>query len=368
MYYYYQNMSKLKQALSTKDEQLPQKTKTSSTEFMFFIVINVLLVGISTWQTFIGYKADVAGNIIIAITIAIASGVLFLAMNFEIRNRRLAGKSHLLLIVMYLIPLAISFPGNFNAFYSNQTEAGFLKDETNNYHKQLTQTNKEAVEAINGSANLVEFELNFNSRMDALDIEFHKAPSGWGSMAQQRWVELLTFLNENGANLKTSVLGQTNNDKLRFDRAKTAANKEKDNIINSRRSKTSTPLTNIKNWYSPIDQKMDSIRQQPTQSYSSILLDDIVNAENNIRAEAASILGRNDIFSTTPLTISREDDTGKIKHTMEKVFNWEEPSAIIFSLFFSLIIDLAALVYILVFIPYQSQQGKGRISNGAQRI
>lgn len=361
-------MSKIKKASSAQDEHQTQKTKTSSTEFMFFIVINVLLVGISTWQTFIGYKADVAGNIIIAATIAIASGVLFLAMNFEIRNRRLAGKPHLLLIVMYLIPLAISFPGNFNAFYSNQTEESFLKDEVNTYLNQLANTKKEAVQAINNSAELDEFERNFKSRMQALDIEFHKAPSGWGRMAQQRWEELLKFLNENGANVKTSVLGETKNDKSRFDRAIVAANEGKNNIISSRKAKISDPLTNIENWYSPVVQRVDSIRELTTPIYSSFLLDDMVNAENNIRTETTAFLGHTDVFSASPLKKSREDDTGKIKHTLEKVFKGEERSAMAFSLFFSLIIDLAALVYILVFIPYQRQQGKGRISKGAQRI
>jgi hypothetical protein len=83
------------------------------------------------------------------------------------------------------------------------------------------------------------------------------------------------------------------------------------------------------------------------------MLDDMVTAENTIRSETESFFDRTDIFSHEKLKPSNENEIGTIKHSFNSAFvKWESATATVFSLFLSLIIDFAALLYILVFIEY----------------
>src|SRR5690554_463806 len=167
-------MTRIKEAKNLEHNQnTSNSSNTYTTEFLFFIAINILAVGVSTYQTYIGYKADVAGNILIALAIALMSGILFLAMNFGIRKRRLEGKRHLWQIIMYIIPLGISFFGNFNAFYANQTGKDFLRHEIRQYQSQLTQTHDEAVQVVTSSVDVGSFQMSFNSALSQLETEFN---------------------------------------------------------------------------------------------------------------------------------------------------------------------------------------------------
>lgn len=354
-----------KKNLTTEDA-----SKGSSTDLLFFIAINVLAVGVSTWQTFVGYKADVAGNLMIALAIALMSGILFLAMNFEIRKRRLNGQKHILLVVMYLIPLGISFFGNFNAFYANQTGKDFLKNEIIAYKAQMNNTQNEAIQALQNKIDINSFEKNYLSYLGKLETEYNKPPSGWGSVAQQRWVELVEFLNAEGGHIKPSVIEGTRGS-IRYNRALSFASNEKENIIQSKNNAIKQSLIAIEGKFKPVNHRIDSLINLNTPVYTSAMLDDLVEAENYIRSQASSFLGDDSYFSNTALKPSEESGIGTIKHTLAKAFiEREEPSATAFSLFFSLIIDLAALLYILVFIPFnrtRTAKAQGRIS-GPQRI
>lgn len=77
------------------------KNKNSSTiELMFFIALNALVIPFSAYQTYIGYEKDVAGHQILAIVVALISAVLFAAMNFGIREKRLKGQRHFLMVIV----------------------------------------------------------------------------------------------------------------------------------------------------------------------------------------------------------------------------------------------------------------------------
>lgn len=347
---------------NTSIENTNDTNSKSSMEFLLFIAINVLLVGISTWQTFVGYKADVAGNILIAAAIALASGFMFFALNFGIRERMMKGENYNNMLLMYIIPLGISFFGNFNAFYSNQTESIFLKEETRAYRTQLTGTYDEASQAIEKYADLNTFERNYASHLEKLKIEFNNPPKGWGREAEKRWVELIDFLNEEGGSLSANVLGQTK-DQVRYDRALANADRESKNISRSRSGNVNPIVDYIFDKYEPVNDKIESLTTGSNPDFDASLLDDIVEAENAIRTKVASFLNKpeEEVFSTEKLTPNSVNEAGTIQHTLKKAFiEWEIPSATLFSLFFSLIIDLAALLYIIVFY----KKPKNKITTG----
>ena len=360
-------MARLKKAKDENNDSVneSQNKNLFSTENLLFIGINVLLVGISTWQTFVGYEADVAGNKVIAFTIALAAGLMFIALNFGIRDRRIKGEKHGLLILMYIIPFGMSFFANFNAFYTNQTKKDFTKNAVREYLTQLDQTKDEAINAIDNSVDINSFEREYNSKLEQLKIEYNKPPAGWGSEAESKWKDLANFFNNEGGSLSSTVLGNTSGS-TRYNRALDNADAEKDNIINSRQDKIKSVKESIENKYLPVYTKIDSLMNMPQPVYNSGMLDDLVDAENYIRTQASAFLNNQDIFSTQALKPHSVAESGTIKHSLQKAFiDKENPTATVFSLFFCLIIDLAALLYVLVFYKYKgSSKNKNKSSQG----
>jgi|SRR5690625_4001086 len=329
-----------------------------TTEAIFFIAINVILVGISTYQTYVGYQADVAGNLLIAVAIAAVSGLLFLALNFEIRKRRKNGEKHSLLILMYTIPFGIAFFGNFNAFYANQTEDVELRNEIRTYRTQLTGTKDEALQIIGNSVDINNFTKSYNSHIDKLRIEFNQPPQGWGRNAQDRWEELCQFLNKEGGEIHPFII-EGSRQQVRYDRAIANAERQYENIINARQESIAGPTDNVNEIYQKMIEEIDKNVNHHPPIYTSDMLDKMVEAENSIRSRVSSFVDQDQskIFSTAGLKLSSASEIGTIKHTIYKAFvEKKEPSATFFALFFSLIIDLAALLYVLVFIPYQREK------------
>jgi hypothetical protein len=347
------------------------KTKTDYAELLFFIALNVLVVPFSAYQTFVGYERDVAdGKFIIAAVVALISGVLFAAMNFGIRKDRLEGKRHLLKVFMYIVPIGLSFPGNFNAFYSNQMKDSLLRTEINSYRLVLTSTKDIATDELNKSIGLYELQLNFDSKRDALKTEYQNKPTGWGKNCNSIWVNLCSFLKSEGGTVDATMVAGIVDGNQKITKAIAFAENDLKTIISNRQNKINPTLNAINTTYSECDNYIDSLLNLSTPVYTSAMLDKIVTAENLIRSKAGSFLNRTDLFPHEALKSSNENELGTIKHSFNSAFvKKENPTATAFSLFLSLIIDFAALLYILVFIPFNTGKKKGRIETaGPNRI
>lgn len=345
------------------------KNKNSSAiEWMFFIALNALVIPFSAYQTFVGYEKDVAGHQILALVVALISAVLFAAMNFRIREKRLKGQRHFLMVIMYIIPLGLSFFGNFNAFYCNQMNETLLRSEVNAYKHQLTTTRDEAVSAIKNSSGIPHIEAEFPKRWEALRTEFSEAAAaGWGPKSEEKWMDLVDFLNAEGGIISVNDKG-SNKSKF-FENAETFSKNTLNTILNARQNLIDPELKYIIDKFDPVEKNIDSLTRLSRPKYNSRMLDDMVQAENEIRSRTESFLGRNDIFTNDPLEPSPQNNICTIKHTLESaVIKYENPSATWFSLFLSLIIDLAALLYIMVFIQYKSGTRNGRVNSGPQSI
>ncbi|MGO2358198.1 MAG: hypothetical protein ACTH6S_11715 [Mesonia sp.] len=361
-------------SVKLKSKSSPTKSRSSrsiSIEFLFFIALNVLVVPFSTYQTFVGYQKDVAGNWFLALIVALISGVLFLAMNFGIRESRLKNEKHSLKIFMYLIPLGLSFFGNFNAFYSNQMKSSLLRQEVSIYKFNLTQTRDIAVQEIESTINLNAFKKEYDAKWTDLKTEFYDAkPPSWGPKAQAKWVALCVFLQKEGGAIKVRDQGKSKNNYL--PNAEVFSENTFNSLLESKKNIIKQPLDYIDSKYQPVISEIDSLSNLSKPVYNSVLLDKMVEAENQIRSKAESFLKEENIFDYPKLMPSSENEIGTIKHTINSAFvKRENISATVFSLFLSLIIDLAALLYIIVFIPFQSgKNGRGgRLSsNGPNRI
>lgn len=345
------------------------KNKNSSTiELMFFIALNALVIPFSAYQTFVGYEKDVAGHQILAMVVALISAVLFAAMNFGIREKRLKGQRHFLMVIMYIIPLGLSFFGNFNAFYSNQMKDSLLQSEISSYKLQLTTTRDEAVAALENSSGIAALQTNYDLLWNDLSTEYKDAlPPDWGPKSEEKWRDLVAFLSAEGGIISTSDKGSFKPNFFR--NAETFSKNTLNTIIKTKQDHIDPELKYINDKFTPVIANIDSLTGLSRPRYESRMLDNMVQAENEIRSRTASFIGTDEIFSNTPLKPSGENEIGTIKHTIDSAFNKKEnPSATWFSLFLSLIIDLAALLYIMVFIPYKISTRKGRVNSGPQSI
>lgn len=99
----------------------PERDKSDKlSAWLIFIALNLIALPFSAYQTFKGYEHDM--GLIIAGAIAALTTVFFIAINYEIARRRRTGRSIAILFLLYILPLAFSFPGNFGAFYSQFTD------------------------------------------------------------------------------------------------------------------------------------------------------------------------------------------------------------------------------------------------------
>jgi hypothetical protein len=342
-----------------------------TTEFLFFIALNVIAVPLSVWQTYLGYSKDVAESPIVAFAIAALTGILFAAMNFEIRRRILEGRSYILQLVFYSVPLLFSFFGNFNAFYSAMMRHQLYDHEIANYENVLTHTKTSAIRTLDSLSGIQEIEGTIRARLKSLKSEYDGdgGKQGWQTQCQYKWMDLRVFLESKdplGSKMTDFNSGITESqkmvsaEKLSWEYFENAIKKNMELKYRSDKLFADTTAGNILN-------EIEQARKANTlNTDGKNLLDRLVRANNmigeNTRSKAA-------MFAYTQLVPSEQTEIGTIKHAINSAFvKWDSPSATLFALGISLVIDLAALVYIMVFIPFGGVAGKSRIASGPKPI
>ena len=360
----------LKETTSKKN-----KSKTSSIELLFFIALNLLAIPISTYQTYQGYGLDVVEKEWIAFVIALFSGLLFLAMNWGIRARRLEGKSHHWQALLYIIPLAISFFGNFNAFYSSQVRNQLFDQEVTDYERVLRETKTNAIAALDSSMGIVPLVAKHDQLMQNLESEAKGVLgfSGWRTRAEAEWQKVRNNLSKaDKSGTPVPDLDPRMSESQKLGAAKRAAQDVISRIVNTRQSQIA-PVKSFVNATS--DSALAEIKRvkiaKGLNARGRVLLDEIIEANNSIGSKTDAYLRKNagTDFNYDRLETSDENQLGTIKHTISSAFvKWDNPTATWFSLFISLIIDLAALFYILLFVPYDKKRGRARINNGPVSI
>jgi hypothetical protein len=345
-----------------------KKTDSMQAEYLIFIALNVFMVPYSFYQTLMGYK--ISFDTLTAIALATISALLFLAMNFGIRSSRILGERHLLKVVMYLIPLAISWTGNFNAFYSSQTKSFMLRDEVTSYKTSLDQTYKIAKKKIKELHSTTEFEEKYSGELTRFTDDYEKF-GGWGDNCFKYWVSLCKLIKKEGGTIDINRISKEPKDK-KFDMALRLLEGQKVIIINSQEKQFTDDFSKIAIVFNDKEIiKIDSLNKKDV--FEKNMFEPIVKVENEIRNITVPIIKKSekDLFESKKLELPSVIEIGKIKHSLNSAFvKFENPSATFISASLALIIDFAALIYILVFIPYYKERkpkGTGRINSAGPR-
>lgn len=352
-------------------ENTPNNTsapeKKDFSELAFFIAINLLVLPFSAYQTYIGY--NVFTGPIGAVAIAAISTILFAAMNFGIRDRRRKGKAHGMQVIMYLIPLGFSFPGNFTAFYTQQMKTELYGSEISEYKNVFDKTTSEGIESLKESTGVNDLTANYERLMNDLEVQYNGnpaagIPSGWGPDCNGHWKKINSLLKESDPS------GQGIGNELRretFEGAEALSQPVYGQLINSKNQDIQVFLDDISSTKFSIDSiiKVTKDNEDILKLEGKSIIDNIAINNNRIASDVEAYLKNHGGASLnySELKPSAQNQLDSIKFAMGNGFiEMPSPSATYFSLFLSLIIDLAALLYILFFVASGKQKVKGRIN------
>ena len=271
------------QEQTTSGRRVPQKSNKGTSEFLFFIAINVLVLPFSAYQTYEGYQVEF--HWITAGVVALISAVLFAAMNFEIRKRRLSGKNHFWQTLMYIVPLGFSFAGNFTAFYTNQMQNQLYDHQIAADFDTLNTTYSNAKKILVESAGVDAFESAISAKLAGLKKQFDGdsdagIPPSWGDSCRFQWVQIKTFLKSedpSGTGLINALQNKT------YIGAKSLVDPCVARIINEKSAPIDPLIREFDTLYNRIDVKVKAAKLAGTLSADGrILLDEIAMSNNTI--------------------------------------------------------------------------------------
>ncbi|CAM1364552.1 hypothetical protein [Tenacibaculum xiamenense] len=329
---------------------------------IIFFALNFLLVPFSVLATYKGYKGFLGEYL--AIVLAAATGLLFFGLNLIIMQRRQKGMSHTKQIFGFLLPLLISFFGNFAYFYGNQMEGTLLNKDLTAYETTLSRTYQDAVSELTNGTGLDELEAKLKAELELLKIQIEqKQYGGCGTECIKKWNEIIQLFRDYNTKYNNSQV--TNLTKVYV---KTYSNFEL-TALNYFKGLKSTKESEIKRKigqltpvYEPLKIVADSLLKQENKvqlkSGGVDLIKKIKGANDNIGAKAMGFLkGTN--YSFTPLNEYEGVNAKNIKSVLESAFiKKDNTSATVFSIILSLVIDLATLGFVFLALSYNKQKRK----------
>ncbi|WP_405570139.1 hypothetical protein [Winogradskyella sp. Asnod2-B02-A] len=342
---------------------------------IIYFALNFLLVPFSSYQTFIGYEKFL--GFIPAILIAIVSGLIFFGLNYTIMEKRIAGIPHKMLILGYLLPLGISFFGNFNAIYGAQMKGELVGSELAVYSTALNNTYNSAISAMDKSTGLLDLKVNLDSELEQLRVQMEEQGpyNGYGKAAKKKWTDINNlFENYNIKYLDHSIGELTKvQNTTKFNNFKKTAISYYNSIEKAKQAELNKVFDPIKSKYKIVNDQYDSmVKNDSVKVLGFQMLEDLRKTNNEVignpvKGYLGSLTNKVD-FNFNELKESDQRQVGTIKHSLESAFvKWENPTASIFASFFSLIIDLIPLGFLFLVFPYNSNKRK-QIPTGPRRL
>lgn len=333
------------QYLTKKNPDTSTNKNEIGTQIIFF-ALNFLAVPFSAYATYQGYK-ETAGGDIMAIILAALTGILFFGLNFLIMERRRNGKPHVAQTLGYIIPLGISFIGNFTNFYGNQVEGNVLKNELAQYSKTLKTTYEASLGALDESTGLADFELKLNTQLSQLKAQSN---SGWGANSNKEWKTIQELCNGQ----LTPIYGNKT-----YQKAKDIADLYYSSLKQTKNAEIDIVKNQINNLYKPLEMQADSIGKDKKllKKEGSTLINKIRVANDDIgeitRSKIPEFINKSD---KVHIKVGKENPMQTLKHA------WGVSNRIsmetITATFFSLIIDLVTLAFIFLAYSYAPNKRK----------
>lgn len=329
---------------TTRVNPKKNKDKQSIGFQIIFFALNFLAVPFSAYATFQGYR-ETAGGDFMAIVLAALTGVLFFGLNYLIMDRRQKGLPHLPQTLGYLLPLGISFIGNFTNFYGNQVEGDVLKTELAQYSKTFKKTYQGSIAALDKSTGLTEFKEELDKRLSQLEAQ---TKSGWGFNSSEEWKTIQDLCD----NKLTPIYGNRT-----YQKAKYIAESYFSSLERSKNQDINIIKDQVNDIYSPFEMQIETVSKDKNilKKEGSNLMNNIKESNDNIGEITRGKLVDFKYETLDPhIKISKENPMVTLNHawSSKNIGSMETITAS----FFSLIIDLITLVFIFLALPYKRQR------------
>jgi hypothetical protein len=273
-------------------------------------------------------------------------------------DRRKNGLPHLKQVIGYLIPLSISFIGNFTYFYGNQVESTLLKKDLIHYSKVFDNTYENSKSSLINSTGLKEFKIKIDAELSQLNNQINKqgAYNGYGSKAKEKWNEIKKIFDDfNGTTL-------TEPGEKTYKRFETTTLDAYEAIAKSKSENIKETVDFVDNTYEELHKRVEKLKKGANSDLLKIEGEDLIN---DLKAANDKIgdktLGELNDFEYENLVPYKKVGAKNPIQTLENALKFENPVATISSIFFSLIIDLITLVFIFLAFSYTKNKGRNRV-------
>lgn len=337
---------------------------------IIFFALNFLLVPFSAIATYKGYKGFL--DEYLAVVLAAATALLFFGLNFLIMQRRQKGENHLKQSLGFLLPLLISFFGNFTYFYGNQMEGTLLNKDLTHYSNTIDGTYLTAKSGLERSTGLNALEVKLNGELALLknQMEGQKGFEGYGKESDKIWRKITALFsdynkdyNEGATTRLTEV-----HDKKKYTNFENTALSYFKSLRLTKGIEIQRKTDELTALYDPVNQEAELLLKSGNEDQLKL---NGVDAIKKIRQANNQIGKTSKGFLTNSSFTELEDYEGvnakNIKSVLTSAFaKRDNDSATIFAIVLSLVIDLATLGFVFLALSYNKQ--KKQILSGPRQL
>lgn len=321
--------------------------KNQSNGAGIFIILTLVFLSISVWQTAKGYELMFGKHLSWVFSLAI--GFMMLFLSFEMRKRRLRGYNTLGPLIGYIACAIFCFFGNFNAIYSRYNREELFKTELQGHKQELTAIVTKATAALESSDEATKsFEKSVLEHKGQLLLQIKDpANSGLGARARQE-INVLEGLLEQ----KLTEFSGTP------DQLAESYSNNIDHILSTKLN--NTKYVQAQKLIAEIIEKqdelnpliLDALKPQNINGKAQGMIFTLVDAINTIGEETKNLLGK-DKFEFKQAEFENQE-IGKMSHTFASAFNGNNWASALLSILVAIAID--ALVPFVIFVGTKREE------------
>jgi hypothetical protein len=307
----------------------------------FFLILTLFFLGISVYQTAIGYELMLPGHI--SWFLSFAFGLLMLFLAFEMRRRRARGISAWGPLIGYCAVAIYCFFGNFNSIYSSYNRNELFKRELSKHKQELTAIVTSATAALENCDTLtVKLQKSVNEHKGQLVLQLtDPARPGKDFRAEAEITILEGLLGQKLTDLGGTPQQMADGYSRNIDNILTTR------LANSKQSKAKALIDKIKAKQDTLDIIiLEAIKPANVSAKGQDAIFKTVDAINSIGEQTKNFLGSS-AFEFKQAEFENQE-LGKISHSFASAFNGENWAAAILSMVVAFGID--ALVPFVIFV------------------
>lgn len=338
---------------------------------IIFYSMNALLVPISAWATYNGYSY--LGNVT-AIALALFTALFFLGLNIMILEKRKNNEPHTTLLLGYLIPLAISFVATFAYFYSKQIGGTLLDRDLIVYSDTMDKTYSTVQSLVQKKNNSAVLESNIRGELSQLEQQINaKGDGGYGKKARPIWKKIEQIFedyeNENEVFQSSGLTTPKIKNYREFEKIALA---KLNSLENSSQSRIEEEMKFFNEQYKSLTTEVDSLLRPENKDLlvanEGKIFKRVIKCNNKMANKTVSFFPDAKVEKLKQYNVTNNDNVFAVFQSAFVKMDYPVATALAAAL--SLIVDLAALCFLLLVVRYSRQRRRrvSRASSGPREL